>query len=126
MSMRNKQKGMSFFALMIVLIIGGIFFSVGFKLYPAYWDNRLVTSVMDDLVEASETRDDSATEIRTKISKRLRINQVRLPVPLEKAVVIEEDEGVKTITLKYDVIVPMFYNVDAVVKFHEQYEVISR
>ena len=126
MSMRNKQQGMSFFSLIIILIIGGIFLSVGFKLYPAYWDNRLVTSVMEDLVASAETRDDSATQIRTKISKRLRINQVRLPIPLKEAVVIEEDAGVKTITLKYDIVVPMFYNVDAVVKFHEQYEVISR
>lgn len=126
MSMRNKQKGMSFFSLLIVLIIGGIFFSVGFKLYPAYWDNRIVASVLEDLVENTDTRSDSATEIRTKISKRLRINQVRLPIPLDNAVKIDVEEGVKTITLKYDVVVPMFYNVDAVVKFHEQYEVISR
>ncbi|GGK81475.1 DUF4845 domain-containing protein [Amphritea balenae] len=124
MSMRNKQQGATFFSLMIILIVAGVFLAVGFKLYPPYWDHKLIVSVMTDLTENPDTREDSATEIRSKIMKRLRINQVKLPV--QKAVKIDEKEGIKTIVLKYDVTVPMFYNVDAVVKFHEQYEVISR
>lgn len=124
MSMYKAQRGMSFFSLMIILIVAGIFLSVAFKLYPAYWDHGLVTSMMEELVEQPETKTDSPTETRSKIDKRLRINQVTLPS--RKAVTIDVKEGVKTLTLKYDVIVPMFSNVDAVVKFNEQYEVIIR
>ncbi|MDO6564449.1 DUF4845 domain-containing protein [Amphritea sp. 1_MG-2023] len=124
MSIRNKQRGVSFFSLMIILIVAGVFFAVGMKLFPVYWDHSLVTSMMEELVEEPETKRDSPTETRMKVSKRLRINQVSLPV--KDAVIIDEKEGVKNITLKYDVTVPMFYNVDAVVKFHEQYEVIIR
>ena len=47
-------------------------------------------------------------------------------LPVQDAVGIVVKDGVKTITLQYNVTVPMFYNVDAVVKFHEQYEVIVR
>jgi Tfp pilus assembly protein PilE len=122
--MYKAQRGMSFFSLMIILIVAGIFLSVAFKLYPAYWDHGLVTSMMEELVEQPETKTDSPTETRSKIDKRLRINQVTLPS--RKAVTIDVKEGVKTLTLKYDVIVPMFSNVDAVVKFNEQYEVIIR
>ncbi|MBQ0757478.1 MAG: DUF4845 domain-containing protein [Amphritea sp.] len=124
MSMYKTQRGVSFFSLMIILIVAGIFVSVGFKLYPPYWDHGLVTSMMEDLVEQPETKTDSPTETRSKIDKRLRINQVTLPS--RKAITIDVKEGVKTITLKYDIIVPMFSNVDAVVKFNEQYEVIIR
>ncbi|WP_417224960.1 DUF4845 domain-containing protein [Amphritea sp.] len=124
MSIRNKQQGVSFFALMIILIVAGVFFAVGMKLFPVYWDHSLVTSMMEELVEEPDTKKDNPAETRQKISKRLRINQVSLPV--SDAVIIAEKEGVKLITLKYDVTVPMFYNVDAVVKFHEQYEVIIR
>ncbi|MBU2967538.1 DUF4845 domain-containing protein [Amphritea sp. 2_MG-2023] len=124
MSIRNKQRGVSFFSLMIILIVAGVFFAVGMKLFPVYWDHSLVTSMMEELVEEPETKKDSPNETRLKISKRLRINQVSLPV--KDAIIIDEKEGVKNIILKYDVTVPMFYNVDAVVKFHEQYEVIIR
>lgn len=124
MSIRNKQQGVSFFSVMIILIVAGVFFAVGMKLFPAYWDHRLVTAMLDELVEEQETKKDTPMETRLKISKRLRINQVDLPV--KDAIKIDVKEGVKNITLKYDVTVPMFYNVDAVVKFHEQYEVIIR
>ncbi len=124
MSIRSKQRGVSFFSLMIILIVAGIFFAVGMKLFPVYWDHSLVTSMMEELVDEPETKKDSPTETRMKISKRLRINQVNLPV--QDAVKIDIKEGVKTLTLEYNVTVPMFYNVDAVVKFHEQYEVIVR
>ena len=124
MSMLHKQRGVSFFSLMIILIVAGIFFAVGMKLFPVYWDHSLVTSMMEELVAEPETAKDSPTATRLKISKRLRINQVHLPV--QEAIKIQEKEGVKTLTLQYDITVPMFYNVDAVVKFHEQYEVIIR
>ncbi len=123
MSMYKAQRGMSFFSLMIILIVAGVFLSVGFKLYPPYWDHSLVTSVMEELVEQPDTKTDSPSETRSKINKRLRINQVKLP---QTAITIDEKEGIKTLTLKYDVIVPMFSNVDAIVKFNEQYEVIIR
>ncbi|UTW03803.1 DUF4845 domain-containing protein [Amphritea atlantica] len=123
MSIRYRQRGVSFFSLIIILIVAGIFFSVGMKLFPAYWDHGLVTSMMEELVAEPETASDSPTATRLKISKRLRINQVRLS---KEAIKIQEREGVKTLTLQYDVTVPMFYNVDAVVKFHEKYEVIIR
>lgn len=124
MTVLAKQKGMTFFSLMIVLIVAGVFFSVGFKLYPAYWDNHLVKSVLTDLVAEDATRDDSVHEIRSKIQKRLRINQVKLPS--QEAITFNTDEGVRTITLAYEVQVPMFYNVDALVKFNDQYKVILR
>ncbi|BBB27368.1 DUF4845 domain-containing protein [Amphritea japonica] len=124
MSMYKSQRGMSFFSLMIILIVAGVFLSVAFKLYPPYWDHGLVTSMMEELVEQPETKTDSPTETRSKINKRLRINQVTLPS--QEAITIVEEEGIKTLTLKYNIVVPMFYNVDAVVKFNEQYEVIIR
>lgn len=124
MSMYKTQRGMSFFSLMIILIVAGVFLAVGMKLVPPYWDHSLVTSMMEELVEQPETKTDSPRDTRTKISKRLRINQVKLPS--QDAIAIDVKEGIKTLTLKYDIIVPMFYNVDAVVKFNEQYEVIIR
>ena len=124
MSMYKSQRGMSFFSLMIILIVAGVFLSVAFKLYPPYWDHGLVTSMMEELVEEPETSTDSHGETLLKIKKRLRINQVRLPS--KDAITIVTKEGVKTLTLKYNIVVPMYYNVDAVVKFNEQYEVIIR
>jgi len=124
MALRNKQQGATFFSIMIVLIVAGIFLAVGFKLYPPYYDHYLIKSVVSDMVENTEEASKSAGEFRSTLNKRLRINQVKLPT--KEALTFVRDEGITTITLKYSVTVPMFYNVDALVKFDEQYEVISR
>ena len=124
MVLRNRQQGATFFSTMIVLIVAGIFLAVGFKLYPAYYDHYLIKSVVGDVAATPEEVSKPVNEIRNTLSKRLRINQVKLPA--KEALKFTRDEGVMTISLKYDVRVPMFFNVDALVKFDEQYEVISR
>ncbi|MEH6577617.1 MAG: DUF4845 domain-containing protein [Amphritea sp.] len=124
MTLRKTQVGASFFSTMIVLIVAGIFFTVGFKLYPAYWDHYLLKSVVTELAERPDEASLPAAEVKMLLNKRFRINQVRLPN--KNALTIERDEGIITITLNYDVQVPMFSNVDALIKFDEQFEVISR
>lgn len=124
MVLRNRQQGATFFSTMIVLIVAGVFLAVGFKLYPAYYDHYLINSVVGDVAATPEEVSKPVNEIRNTLSKRLRINQVKLPA--KEALKFTRDEGVMTISLKYDVRVPMFFNVDALVKFDEQYEVISR
>jgi hypothetical protein len=118
--LRNRQKGASFLSIMLVLIIGGIFFSVGFKLYPAYWDYKLVDSVLTDVSSSPDELSKSMAQLRRDIDKKLYINQVRLPS--KESLVVEQDKGVIRFTLDYEARVPMFYNVDAVVKFNKQYE----
>jgi hypothetical protein len=39
--------------------------------------------------------------------------------------VITKEKGVIYFTLDYEIRVPMFYNVDAMVKFEKQYEAIA-
>lgn len=124
MAVHNTQRGASFFSMMIVLIVAGIFLSVGFKLYPAYWDHYLIKSVVTELAENRDEASLPVAEVKLLLSKRFRINQVNLPSP--EALTIERDEGIITISLNYQVQVPMFSNVDALVKFDEQFEVISR
>ena len=124
MAMRKTQVGASFFSTLIVLIVAGIFLSVGFKLYPAYWDHYLIKSVVTELAESPDEASLPVPEVKSLLSKRFLINQVRLPN--KDALTIERDEGIITFTLNYDVQVPMFSNVDALIKFDEQFEVISR
>jgi len=52
---RKQQTGASFFSILIVLLVAGFFFSVAFKLYPAYLDYNTVDSV---LTQVSTDRDE--------------------------------------------------------------------
>ncbi len=121
--LRNKQKGASLLTIMIYLIIGGIFFSVGFKLYPAFWDYKLVDSVITDVSQDRDELSKPLTRLRQDIAKKFRINQITLPE--KDSLVIKQEKGVVHFDLDYEVRVPMFYNVDAVVTFNKHYEAVK-
>jgi len=121
--LRNKQKGASLLTIMIYLIIGGVFFSVGFKLYPAFWDYKLVDSVLTDVSQDNDELSKPLTRLRQDIAKKFRINQITLPE--KDSLVIKQEKGVVHFDLDYEVRVPMFYNVDAVVTFNKHYEAVK-
>lgn len=118
-STRKQQKGASIFAIIVLLIIAGFFFSVGFKLYPAYFDNKLVDSVLTEMIGNNDELNQSKFLIKRTVQRKFTVNQIRLPKEALKII----KEGNKVILdLDYQVRVPMFANVDAMVKFKKKYE----
>ncbi|SIQ42021.1 DUF4845 domain-containing protein [Marinobacterium stanieri] len=117
------QRGASFLSIIIGLIIAGFFFSVAFKLFTPYKDHATIDSVLTSLTEDPKQVDLPNSTIRSNIEKRFVINQVKLPS--REALEIRQEEGTVYLDLNYEVRVPMFYNVDAVVKFEEHYEAVK-
>ena len=119
-STRKQQKGASIFAIIIMLIIAGVFFSVGFKLYPAYFDHKLVDSVLTEMIGNNDELNQSKFLIKRTVNRKFAVNQIRLP-DKESLKIIKEGNKV-ILDLDYQVRVPMFANVDAMVKFKKKYE----
>ncbi len=116
------QRGASLLSTLIGLIVAGIFFSVGFKLFTPYKDHATIDSIITNMVADQEAISGSIRDIRTGLDKRFLINQVKLPN--RDSLAIREEEGVLYFDLVYEERVPMFYNVDAMVKFEEHYEAV--
>lgn len=119
-STRKQQKGASIFAIIVLLIIAGFFFSVGFKLYPAYFDNKLVDSVLTEMIGNNDELKQSSFLLKRTLSRKFTVNQIHLP-DKESLKIIKEGNKV-IFDLDYQVRVPMFANVDAMVKFKKKYE----
>lgn len=120
--MRNQQTGASFFSTLLVLLMAGSLLAIAFKLYQPYVDHMTITSILEGIVKDPEELKQPVTKIRQDIDKRLRINQVSLPD--REVLTLVEKGGVLQIDLDYEVRQPMFFNVDAMVKFSEHYEAI--
>lgn len=120
---RAAERGASLTSTLVTLLVAGIFFAVGFKLYTPYWDHRTITAVVEGVIDDPEEMKKSVDNIRRDINRRFRINQVSLPA--REDLQIELKEGVLHFDLVYERQVHMFYNVDAVVKFEEHYEAIK-
>lgn len=117
------QRGASFTSTLVGLIVAGIFFSVGFKLYSPYWQHAAINSIVAKASEDPDELSKPVRDIRRDFDKKFLINQVSLPE--KDSLQVRLEEGVLYFDLVYEVRVPMFYNVDALVKFEEHYEAVK-
>lgn len=117
------QRGASFSSTLITLMVAGIFFAVGFKLFSAYWDHATINSIVKSTSEDPDEIAKSIRDLRRDLDKKFYINQVELPE--KDSLKVRLEEGVIYFDLVYEVRVPMFYNVDALVMFEEHYEAIK-
>lgn len=120
---KSSQRGASFLSVVTIMIMVGSLLTIGFKLYPPFWDYKLIDSVITDVMANPEEIAKKPRDLRLGIIKRFRLNQIELPT--DESLKIEKDQGVIVITLNYAVQVPMFMNVDALVKFDKRYEAVA-
>lgn len=118
--MNRKQGGWTFLGVLALLIVAGIFVTVGFKLAPAYADHNTLKSIMTDVIADRHLLSERKHAIKSKLSHRYRTNSM-YDFP-QDAVTIEKDKGTVRLLVKYEKRIPIFANVDAVVYFEETYE----
>ena len=116
----QKQQGMTFISILILLIIGGFFVLLAFKLGPIYVENYQVKSALASLQKEPRASGMSPHELRILIDKKLYINEVRSFDP--KQFKIKSVDNKKVVEIKYEVREPIMGNVDALVKFFEKVE----
>ncbi len=116
--MKDKQGGWSFLSLLTFLLIAGVFVTVAFKLVPAYTDHQTLNSIMQSTQSDQQLLSRNKREIIRGINKKMSINNMKLP---EGYLKITQDKGDVLLDIAYEVRIPIFLNVDAVVSFKEQY-----
>ena len=114
-----EQGGWTFTGILLVLIVAGIFVTVGFKLVPAYADHETLKSMMNDTVQDRALLSKRNREIELSLTHRMRINNTKLPKGFLEII---KDKGTVRLIIDYEVRIPIFANVDAVVYFNETYE----
>tara|TARA_R110001583_G_scaffold58923_11_gene175344 strand:+ start:1439 stop:1813 length:375 start_codon:yes stop_codon:yes gene_type:complete len=115
---KHRQGGWSFLSLLVFLLVAGVFVSIGFKLVPVYTDHETLKSILLSTQNDRALMAKTKNEIELSLTKKLRINNMKLP---EKFLKITKDKGDVFLDIDYEIRIPIFMNVDAVVSFKEQY-----
>ncbi len=118
MKLKQHQGGWSFLSLMTALIVVGVFVAVAFKLAPAYNDHQTLKSIMQSTQSDQQLMSQGKRDIRLGVGKKMRINNLDLPKEFLK---ITKEKGDVFLDVEYQVRIPIFANVDALVSFKEQY-----
>lgn len=123
MQNRKHQSGMTMWSLLFVLGTLAFFLFLGFKLLPPYLTDMKVKSAMDSLGQQPDAGTMSVPEIREAIRKRLEIDSADDLFDLNKVLTVEPRGRVKVIRFSYESVIPMAYNISALIDFDHSIEV---
>ncbi len=116
MNTLNRQRGMTMWSLMFVLIVLGFSVYIGFILFPPYMADFKVKSTLDQLAKQSDIGSLSRDDIITSLDKRFDIDDVR-HINLKQDLKVEKRGPNRLIMIHYEVEAPVFGNVYLLLKF---------
>ena len=115
----NSQQGASLYALIVVMTLLGILILAGLKIAPAYMDDQVISNALQNLKESGELSKMSLRDVRTYVTRTAQTNGGSFA---SDGIDQVEEGGVDYLVVEYESRVPMFSNIDAVVKFNYRIE----
>ena len=121
MRIQLKQQGASTPVVILFVAMAMIVLTIAFKLYPAFYENWQLQHVVESFNDEAGLQDLSIKEIKRRFDSRLLTNNVR-DFNSADNLVLEKNEDTLFIYVEYEVRVPIYDNIDAIVSFEESLE----
>ncbi len=120
---KNRQVGASTWGTLFI-VLSLIFMAVtAAKLWTPYFDDMAVKTAVRNIAESNAATGMGPNEIRATINKRLEVNNVKLT---KDEILVKKEDGEVLIEIIYERRVPLYANVDAVLKFKHSATVQSK
>ncbi len=120
---KKRQDGMTGLGWITVLFLIGFFALLAFKLVPIYLENYSVKTVLKSFEEEPLITQQSKKQVFNMVMARLNTNGVR---DIKKDMVkIDKKPGLLKINIDYFVRKPMVGNIEIIVTFAEEVELVS-
>ncbi len=119
----KRQAGMTMWSMLFIL--GTLAFSLFllFKLLPPYMDDFKIKSALDSLGRQPDAGSMTLPQMKEAIRKRLEIDTADDLFDLNKILTVEQRGKMKSIRISYESVVPMVYNISALLTFDHAIEV---
>ena len=117
----KRQAGMSMWSLLFVLGTLAFFFFLFIRLFSPYMDDFKVKTALESLGRQPDVGSMTVPAIQEAIRKRLEIDSAD-SFDLS-ALTVEAKGKNKTIRIKYEAVVPMMFNISALLSFDHAVEV---
>lgn len=120
----TSQRGASSLVMLIMALFFGSLLLLAVKLGPIYLDDMTIRGTLEDLDGTEGIARMQPSEIRTLINKRLIVNNIRNFDA--KSMTVKKDGDLAQLLVDYQVGVGIIANIDAVVRFEYNYELIGK
>ncbi|MFV2005772.1 MAG: DUF4845 domain-containing protein [Gammaproteobacteria bacterium] len=119
----TNQIGSSMWGLLGGAALFVLFALVTMKLVPAYLDNNKVVHALESLAETPGVGNWSRRQISDKVDNTLYIDLAADLLNLKEALTITKTKNAKIISVDYERVIPMVYNISALLDFENSVEV---
>jgi competence protein ComGC len=119
----KKQQGMTLISMACVAIVVVSMFLLALNIIPIYMDHGKVKGAMDSIKQNPDSKNETADQIHTRLSKVLRINNLDDLVTKDNITVTREDTGVTRINIKYEVVKKLVSNASILVEFDDTVDI---
>jgi hypothetical protein len=124
MKSQVSQRGMTMWGVLFILSVLSFVLFLLFKLFPPYMTDIKVKSALDSLAKQSDIGTMGKGEIGESLGKRFDIDMVE-GVDLKTALTVETRGRMKVIRIHYEQVIPMVYNISALLEFDHQKQVAT-
>lgn len=114
MILSARQRGISSLAILFYLLSFAFILTCVLTLGPLYMEARTVAAGYEKAIESGEFTGKSIGEIRGRIQKTYQVNMTKM---VARDIKFKRDKGTLTMDATYERRVPLFGNIDVVVKF---------
>jgi hypothetical protein len=115
--MKHNQHGLSFYGVLVLLVLVVFFGILGFKIGPVYLDNKLMSSAVQEILDG-DLSNATRNSVREELGKAMTINNISPEA--RNALVVNKLNDRFTVTANYDVRIDLFYNIDVLVSFEDE------
>lgn len=115
-----KQKGLTLFSVMVLIVFFAFIVITAVKIIPIYLDSYTVSDVVSSLKEERGLGDKSNKEIAALIIKRLKLNQVSAVTAGDIA--IQKAKNTVFVDVEYEERKALYGNLDVIVSFKHSVE----
>lgn len=113
----QRQAGNSVLGILAIVVMVGFFVMCVIKMSPPYFESLTVKAIIESIVDDPESANYSTSQIRRRIDTEFNTNQI---LELEgKDVEVYRKQGKTYIDASYEVRMPLFWRIDAVLKFND-------
>ncbi len=121
MNSTARQSGVTMWGMLVIALLVVFFALLLFKLIPPYLEDLKVSGALDSVERQAQGGAMSNPEIIEALRKRFDIDDVT-HVSLQD-IRIERRANVKVITIEYETVVPLVFNISALLDFNHSVEI---
>lgn len=117
--MGNRQRGASYTAILLGVVLAAFVLKVLIAVWPPYWDDRLINQLIEEQVVISPAKITPA-QFSTRMSQSFSMNNIR-EIQFDEIAHVTGKNGL-LVTKKYEVRKPFLLNIDLVLTFEKSFD----